>query len=187
MEEEKQTEIQDPDLKGLQVKLGEQKFQQIRDQTSFINNKFKNRRKKYREKLLQPPTPTKDELDQLELEVEENLKTKILIQDDFSIKNPYQGLSFLKKYQKKIFLDAIHPQSGAMTYWYLILMSALLYNAYVIPLRVCFTPYQTEVSSEENRKDNWILSVSLRSFRDLIANNSASRSSDLELCTNIVL
>ena len=51
MEEEKQTEIQDPDLKGLQVKLGEQKFQQIRDQTSFINNKFKNRRKKYREKL----------------------------------------------------------------------------------------------------------------------------------------
>ena len=67
MEEEKRSEIQDPDLKGLQVKLGEKKFQQIREQTSFINNKFKNRRKKYREKLLQPPTPTKDELDQLEL------------------------------------------------------------------------------------------------------------------------
>ena len=74
--------------------------------------------------------------------------------NDFSIKDPYQGLSFLKKYQKKIFLDAIHPQSGAMTYWYLILMAALLYNAYVIPLRVCFTPYQTEVGLDENRKDN---------------------------------
>ena len=35
---------------------------------------------------------------------------------------------------------------GGMTYWYLILMLALLYNAYVIPLRVCFTPYQTEES-----------------------------------------
>ena len=139
------TQTQDPDLKGLQAKLGEQKFQKITEQTSFINNQFKNRRKRYREKLLQPPTPTKDELDQLDLEVEENLKTKILIQDDFSIKDPYQGLSFLKKYKQKIFLNAIHPQSGAMTYWYLILMLALLYNAYVIPLRVCFTPYQTEV------------------------------------------
>ena len=37
------TQTKDPDLKGLQAKLGEQKFQQIRDQTSFINNKFKNR------------------------------------------------------------------------------------------------------------------------------------------------
>ena len=146
MEKESEYSIQDPDIKSLQTKLGDEKFQQITQQTSHINTQFRNRRKKIREKLLQPPTPTKDELDQLELEVEENLKTKILIQDDFSIKEPYLGLSLLKKYKQKIFLDSIHPQSGAMTYWYLLLMMALLYNAYVIPLRACFTPYQTEES-----------------------------------------
>ena len=80
------------------------------------------------------------------LEVEENLKTKILIQDDFSIKDPYSGISILRKIKQKVVIDALHPQSVAMTYWYFILTVALLYNAYVIPLRACFTIYQTEES-----------------------------------------
>ena len=41
-----------------------------------------------------------------------------------------------------VFVDAIHPQSGGMTIWYFVLTTSLLYNAYVIPLRVSFTPYQ---------------------------------------------
>ena len=144
---ESESPANDPDIKTLQSKLGEEKFKQLTEQTSFINSQFKNRRKKVKEKLLQPPTPTKDELEQLEVEVEENLKTKILIQDDFSIKDPYGGISIFRKIKQKIVIDAIHPQSGAMTFWYFILTLALLYNAYVIPLRACFTVYQTEESS----------------------------------------
>ena len=137
-------DLTDPGLQELRVTLGPEKFEKLTQQTSHINTLFKGRRKLYEDKLLQPPTPTKGELDQLDQEVEENLKTKILIQDDFSSVDPYVGLSLAQKLKRKIILDAIHPQSGAMTYWYLILMLALLYNAYVIPLRVCFTPYQTE-------------------------------------------
>ena len=58
-----------------------------------------------KDKLLQPPTPTKEELELLEQEVEENLKTKILIQDDFSIKDPYEGLTFFKKLKQTFFSE----------------------------------------------------------------------------------
>ena len=88
----------DPDIKRLNSKLGDERFQQIADQASFLNNQFKNRRRRVREKLLQPPTPTKEDLDLLDVEVEENLKTKILIQDDFSSSEPDQGLSVLKRF-----------------------------------------------------------------------------------------
>ena len=147
------TEIEDKDMQMLMQKIGEEKFQQISQQSTFISSQFKKRRKKVREKLLQPPTPTKDELDQLDQEVEENLKTKILIQDDFKIKGQYEGLSLFNKYKQKLFVAAIHPQSGGMTYWYFILMFALLYNAYVIPLRVCFTPYQTKESFNSHKSE----------------------------------
>ena len=146
--------VTDPDLDKLRVAVGQEKFDILTQQTRYFNHLFKNRRKLYNEKLLQPPTPTKGELDQLDQEVEENLKTKILIQDDFSSSDPYVGLSFVQKIKRRLFVDAIHPQSGGMTYWYLTLMLALLYNAYVIPLRVCFTPYQNEESFLKNKEIN---------------------------------
>ena len=78
------TRVDDPDLKILNSKLGDEKFRQITEQTLFLNSQFRARRKRVREKLLQPPTPTREDLEQLDIDVEENLKTKILIQDDFS-------------------------------------------------------------------------------------------------------
>ena len=146
------TRVDDPDLKILNSKLGDEKFKQITEQTSFLNSKFRARRKRVREKLLQPPTPTREDLDQLDIDVEENLKTKILIQDDFSIRKPEGHVSVIKKLFEKIFLDAIHPQSSGMTVWYFILTIGLLYNAYVIPLRVSFSLYQNQesFSSAEN-------------------------------------
>ena len=146
------TRVDDPDLKILNSKLGDEKFKQITEQTSFLNSKFRARRKRVREKLLQPPTPTREDLDQLDIDVEENLKTKILIQDDFSIRKPDGDVSLIKKLFEKIFLDAIHPQSSGMTVWYFLLAVGLLYNAYVIPLRVSFSPYQHQesFSSAEN-------------------------------------
>ena len=134
--------VDDPDLKILNSKLGDEKFKQITEQTSFLNSQFRARRKRVREKLLQPPTPTRADLDQLDIDVEENLKTKILIQDDFSSQKPDGDVSVIKKFWQKIFLDAIHPQSSGMTLWYFLLAVGLLYNAYVIPLRVSFSPYQ---------------------------------------------
>ena len=56
---ESESPANDPDIKTLQSKLGEEKFKQLTEQTSFIISQFKNRRKKVKEKLLQPPTPTK--------------------------------------------------------------------------------------------------------------------------------
>ena len=140
------TRVDDPDLKILNSKLGDEKFKQITEQTSFLNSKFRARRKRVREKLLQPPTPTREDLDQLDIDVEENLKTKILIQDDFSSRKPDGDVSVIKKLFEKIFLDAIHPQSSGMTVWYFLLAVGLLYNAYVIPLRVSFSPYQHQES-----------------------------------------
>ena len=49
---------------------------------------------------LQPPTPTKEDLDLLDVEVEENLKTKILIQDDFSSAEADPGVSVFKRLSK---------------------------------------------------------------------------------------
>ena len=146
------TIVDDPDLKILNSKLGNEKFKQITDQTSFLNSQFRARRKRVREKLLQPPTPTREDLDQLDIDVEENLKTKILIQDDFSTRKPDGDISVLRKFSQKLFLDAIHPQSSGMTVWYFLLTIGLLYNAYVIPLRVSFSPYQHQesFSSAEN-------------------------------------
>ena len=54
----------------------------------------------------------------------------------------HERLSSLSILDQAIFVDAIHPQSGGMTIWYFVLTTSLLYNAYVIPLRVSFTPYQ---------------------------------------------
>ena len=146
------TRVDDPDLKILNSKLGDEKFRQITEQTAFLNSQFRARRKRVREKLLQPPTPTREDLDQLDIDVEENLKTKILIQDDFSSGKPAGDISVLRKFSQKIFLEAIHPQSSGMTVWYFILTIGLLYNAYVIPLRVSFSPYQHQesFSSAEN-------------------------------------
>lgn len=146
------TRVDDPDLKILNSNLGDEKFKQITEQTSFINGQFRARRKRVREKLLQPPTPTREDLEQLDIDVEENLKTKILIQDDFSTLQTDGDLSAFRKFSKKIFLDAIHPQSSGMTIWYFLLTVGLLYNAYVIPLRVSFSPYQHQesFSSAEN-------------------------------------
>ena len=138
--------VDDPDLKILNSKLGDEKFKQITEQASFLNSQFRARRKRVREKLLQPPTPTRADLDQLDVDVEENLKTKILIQDDFSSRKSDGDVSVIKKFWKKIFLDAIHPQSSGMTLWYFLLALGLLYNAYVIPLRVSFSPYQHQES-----------------------------------------
>ena len=146
------TRVDDPDLKILNSKLGDEKFRQITEQTLFLNSQFRARRKRVREKLLQPPTPTREDLEQLDIDVEENLKTKILIQDDFSSQTSDGDVSVIKKFSQRIFLDAIHPQSSGMTVWYFILTIGLLYNAYVIPLRVCFSLYQNQesFSSAEN-------------------------------------
>lgn len=138
--------VDDPDLKILNSKLGDEKFKRLTDQTSLVNCQFKARRKKVREKLLQPPTPTKEDLELLDIEVEENLKTKILIQDDFSSSDPHEGQSLVKRLAQKFLSGPIHPQSGGMTLWYFVLTFCLLYNAYVIPLRVSFTPYQHKES-----------------------------------------
>ena len=144
-DDKKEEEVpEDPEVLELKKSLGDERYKNLAEYYADINTKFKKRRKKLKEKLLQPPTPTKEELDELEQEVEENLKTKILIQDDFSIKDPYEGLSFFKRVKQKVLPDAIHPQSIRMTNWYFILMVLLLYNAWVIPLRVSFTIYQNE-------------------------------------------
>ena len=140
------TRVDDPDLKILNSKLGDEKFRHITEQTSFLSGQFRARRKRVREKLLQPPTPTREDLEQLDIDVEENLKTKILIQDDFSSRQPDGDVSAIKRFWQKIFLEAIHPQSGGMTVWYFLLTIGLLYNAYVIPLRVSFSPYQHQES-----------------------------------------
>ena len=94
------TRAEDPDVKTLNSLLGDEKFKQIADRASFLSSQFKTRRKGVREKLLQPPTPTKEDLDLLDVEVEENLKTKILIQDDFSSAEPDPGVSVFKRLSK---------------------------------------------------------------------------------------
>ena len=110
MKEEEAAPPEDPEVTELKKKLGDKRYESLAEDVAGLNVKFKTRRKKVQEKLLQPPTPTKEELDQLEQEVEENLKTKILIQDDFSFKDPYIGLSRFKKLKQKILPD--YPRLG---------------------------------------------------------------------------
>ena len=40
------SEIEDAGIKALKDKIGEEKFNHVSQQTSFINNQFKKRRKK---------------------------------------------------------------------------------------------------------------------------------------------
>ena len=49
--------------------------------------------------------------------MEENLRTKVLIQDDFTEVDPLEGMNRWKRFIKKILPDAIHPQADLMTYW----------------------------------------------------------------------
>ena len=88
---------------------------------------------KWREKVVQPPTPTHEELQALDAEVEENQKTKILIQvavvavvahlmaphqDDFTMHDPSLGLSLLQRARHYLLPPTIHPQSDRMTAWW---------------------------------------------------------------------
>ena len=99
----------------LRKELGDERYEKLLEKVSNINTKFKERKKRWKEKVTQPATPTKQQLEDLEIEVEENLKTKILIQDDFTEKNPHEGLKLLQKLKQKLLPDAIHPQSTRMT------------------------------------------------------------------------
>ena len=71
------TRAEDPDVKTLNSLLGDEKFKQIADRASFLSSQFKTRRKGVREKLLQPPTPTKEDLDP------EQQHIKDFIEDEF--------------------------------------------------------------------------------------------------------
>lgn len=66
--------------------------------------------------------------------------------DDFSEKDPYEGLGKWRKITKKYLLlpDAIHPQSKLMIFLVLLQTLAFLYNAWIIPLRFCYHIYQNE-------------------------------------------
>ena len=66
--------------------------------------------------------------------------------DDFSEKDPYEGLSLMMKFLKKYILlpNAIQPQSKFMIFLVFIQWCAFMYNAWAIPLRFSFHIYQTE-------------------------------------------
>ena len=82
----------------------------------------------------------------LDQEVEELQKSKKLITDDFSEKDPYEGLSMTMKFLKKYILlpNAIQPQSRFMIFLVFIQWCAFMYNAWSIPLRFSFHIYQTD-------------------------------------------
>ena len=80
---------EDPEVTELKKKLGDKRYESLAEDVAGLNVKFKTRRKKVQEKLLQPPTPTKEELNQLEQEVEENLKTKSTQNNCFTSISPF--------------------------------------------------------------------------------------------------
>ena len=86
-------------------------------QLRAVSGRFRARRQAAWESLGQPPSPTRQQLEQLELEVEQNLRTKLLIQDDFSEPRPAAGRSLAGRLRERLLDGAIHPQSTGLTCW----------------------------------------------------------------------
>ena len=132
---------------------------------SAVANKFKTRRSRFEEIAIRPLTPTTADMKALDEEVEEKQKKNVLVIDDFSEPDPYEGMGraekFVKKYLmlphcklylpighdlNKDYISVIHPQSTHMTFFLGLQTFSVLYNLWVIPLRFSFTIYQNEHS-----------------------------------------
>ena len=154
-----------------------------------IIGRFKSRTASYREVAVRPLTPTDDDFKALDKEVEElqvawvvkNVvflcfichvipfqAKKVLVQDDFKEKDPYEGLAWKERIAKKYFkipqgkidwhynlskdywitfFPALHPQGRLCLFFVGLQTAAFLYNAWAIPLRFSFHVYQVRLIS----------------------------------------
>ena len=134
-----------PEAEAIYKQIGKQRYDNLVSQMRHIAAQFKERQEWHLAKLPNVPTPTISDLKRLDQEVEELKESKKLIMDDFSERDPYKDLKGVEYILKKYILlpNAIHPQSKLMNYMVLLQTLALMYNAWVIPLRFSFHLYQT--------------------------------------------